>query len=298
MTAAPRRALPPRQSPGREGWRRVLAQLVASGDAAADRARRRLRRGRPTRRALLVVPYIGFGTEHRLCLNGRVLEDPGFAEASPSASGWANLVQLRKRLASAEVPGARVRARLADAEHVVTTDDEGYFSIEIEPTQPLAHGWHTVQLDLADAESAAATPAGVEATALVPPATARFGIISDIDDTVVQTHVRNRLKMLLALARSNAHTRKPFHGVAALYRALHRGAGGDEGNPLFYVSSSPWNLYTPLVEFLERAGHSARAAAVARLRRPHVVRLERPPRAQARGDRTHLRDLSDGCSSC
>jgi phosphatidate phosphatase APP1 len=53
---------------------------------------------------------------------------------------------------------------------------------------------------------------------------------------------------------SNARTRKPFEGVAAFYRALHQGASGSEGNPIFYVSKSPWNLYVPLVEFLELQG--------------------------------------------
>jgi len=74
--------------------------------------------------------------------------------------------------------------------------------------------------------------AGATATGkvLVPPARARFGVISDIDDTVVQSHVTRKLRMVVGLALSNARTRKPFEGVAAFYRALHEGAGG-EGNP-------------------------------------------------------------------
>jgi phosphatidate phosphatase APP1 len=89
---------------------------------------------------------------------------------------------------------------------------------------------------------------------LRPPATARCGVISDIDDTVVRTGVLNRRRMALTLARSNAHTRLPFPGVAALYRALVDGASGADGNPVFYVSSSPWNLYAPLAEFMRVNG--------------------------------------------
>ena len=55
--------------------------------------------------------------------------------------------------------------------------------------------------------------------------------------------------MILTIALSNARTRKPFKGVAAFYRALHAGV-----NPVFYVSKSPWNLYAPLVEYLEVQG--------------------------------------------
>ena len=42
--------------------------------------------------------------------------------------------------------------------------------------------------------------------------------------------------------------------MAAFYRALHQGASGEEGNPVFYVSSSPWHLFGPLVEFLRVQG--------------------------------------------
>ncbi len=85
---------------------------------------------------------------------------------------------------------------------------------------------------------------------LVPPATAKFGVISDLDDTVIVTNVTNRLKMFLTVALLNEHTRLPFKGVAAFYQALQNGASGAENNPIFYVSSSPWNLYSPLTEFL------------------------------------------------
>jgi phosphatidate phosphatase APP1 len=47
----------------------------------------------------------------------------------------------------------------------------------------------------------------------------------------------------------NALTRLPFPGVAALYRALFDGASGQDKNPMFYVSSSPWNIYDLLSQF-------------------------------------------------
>jgi phosphatidate phosphatase APP1 len=84
-------------------------------------------------------------------------------------------------------------------------------------------------------------------TAAGPPAEARaeFGVISDIDDSVVRTGVLNRRRMTLTLARTNAHARLPFPAVGALYRALVGGASGTDGNPVFYVSRGPRNLYAP-----------------------------------------------------
>jgi phosphatidate phosphatase APP1 len=43
-------------------------------------------------------------------------------------------------------------------------------------------------------------------------------------------------------------------GAPELYRALAAGASGADDNPVFYVSSSPWNLHGFLRSFLEHRG--------------------------------------------
>ena len=81
----------------------------------------------------------------------------------------------------------------------------------------------------------------------VPPEPdARFGVISDVDNTILETGVQ----------RVGAHgAARPSPGPRSrarrslvhpeLYRDLAAG-----GNPLFYVSSSPWNLHPFLMAFL------------------------------------------------
>ena len=93
---------------------------------------------------------------------------------------------------------------------------------------------------------------------LTPPPSARFGVISDIDDTVLVSHVTSPFKMALVSLFGNAHTRSPFPGVAEFYQALQGGVGGAEQNPIFYVSSSPWNFYD-LLHFFTGTG-SAKVA--------------------------------------
>lgn len=230
------------------GWSNVLQGLVGRADAAGDVLRRRL--GGRSRGTPLIVPYIGWGDGRRLLVAGRVLRDPGFVRPDAGARAWANVREFYRRLESDEVAHARVVARFQGETHALRADDEGYLALELALHAPLPAGpWHEVEL-----QALAPASAPVRAPVLVPPPTARCLVVSDLDDTVVQSHVHDRLKMLWTLMRSNAHTRKPFAGVAALYRALHDGAGGGEANPLFYVSSSPWNLSTPLVDFLERQG--------------------------------------------
>jgi phosphatidate phosphatase APP1 len=67
-----------------------------------------------------------------------------------------------------------------------------------------------------------------------------------VDDTVLVTEATSTLSLLRKILFGNARTRLPFAGVAGFYEALHR-----DQNPIFYVSSSPWNLYDLLQDFLE-----------------------------------------------
>jgi phosphatidate phosphatase APP1 len=101
-------------------------------------------------------------------------------------------------------------------------------------------------------EPAPRNPASARATTgvLTPSARARYGVVSDIDDTIVATNVTSKLKMALTVLFSNAHTRMPFAGLPAFYRALRDGIDGNEDNPFFYVSNGPWNLYSLVLEFL------------------------------------------------
>lgn len=230
---------------------RHLHGLLSRADRLAARTRVGVRRLLPPRGPFIIAAYAGYGTRDCVLIQGRVLKDEAFAPATPTDRTLRKLIELYKRLETDEVPGARLRARFAGLDEPVVADSEGHFSVELAPAAPLERGgWHEVELELVSPAPRSGERVRVGAPVLVPPPTARFGVISDIDDTVVWTNVRNKLRMLMLLIRSNAHTRKPFKGVAAFYRALRDGAGGDEGNPIFYVSGSPWNLYTPLVEFL------------------------------------------------
>jgi phosphatidate phosphatase APP1 len=85
---------------------------------------------------------------------------------------------------------------------------------------------------------------------MIPSPSARFAVVSDIDDTVIQSHAASLLRAVFEIFFSNARTRLCLR--RRLYQALQRGMNGQEHNPIFYVSSSPWNFYDLLVEFLER----------------------------------------------
>lgn len=228
---------------------KLRQRLASTAGAFAGFALRHLR-DPGARRQLQVLPYLGFGNPTGLWIKGRLLDEYSFREQGKDDSSWRNMVALYRHLESDEVVGARVVAHFQGRSYETVSDQGGYFAFEIAPAEPLAGGWYTVELEVPEARTPDGKGVRAQAEVNVPPASARFGIISDIDDTVLWTNVTNKLNMMLMLARSNAHTRKPFKGVAAFYRALHRGASGQEHNPMFYVSSSPWHLYGPLLQFL------------------------------------------------
>lgn len=202
-----------------------------------------------------IQPYRGHGTRGEVRVYGRVLEEKPIPLPSATDTAMRNFRSMMKRFLSAEVPGARVRARTGDAERVVIADDDGFFEVRVEPETDPAMTWQPVSLELMWPLSRGQSEARAIGYALVPPEDPRgFGVISDIDDTVLQTGVTNLLTMLRVVLFSNVHARLPFAGVAAFYRALGSGSDGTSHNPIFYVSTSPWNLYDLLTDFLQLRG--------------------------------------------
>jgi len=228
-------------------WTRRLARIARQVDPRIEE-QLGLGKDRPVR----IEAYRGFGRADRLWVKARVLRGIPVAPAREGDSLWLNLSSTLQRFESDEVPGAKVRVRYPGGEQVLTADREGYVECWVDPRPPLADAapWQQVEMELVEPVGAG-EPFRTRARVLVPPATARLGVISDLDDTVVRTDVASRVRMMKNVFFGNAHTRMPFPGVAAFYRALERGSGPFASNPFFYVSSSPWNLFDVLAEFLE-----------------------------------------------
>lgn len=205
-----------------------------------------------------VVGYRGYGTGATALVQARALRQRAFSPADAALPRWRNLLDAIRRLRSDPLPHAHVTARMAGTAHALRTDDEGFVHRWITLPAPLAPGqWHPVSFALAEHAAPGDPDARATAGVLVPPATARFGVISDMDDTVLQSEVTSFLRAARMVLLENSRTRLPFPGVAAFYRALQAaGPGGDVdaaagGNPIFYVSSSPWNLYDVIADFLD-----------------------------------------------
>jgi phosphatidate phosphatase APP1 len=203
-----------------------------------------------------VTPYLGFGTTRRILVHGRAMRAKGIGPAGENDNLLVNLINTYKRADSDALPRARVRVLVDGVEREIVADDEGFFREWIDLDRPLAGEgeWHAVEYRLL--APLLATQPDVRATGRVrvPRSGCSFGVISDLDDTVIQSRVANFLQAARTIMLGNARTRLPFAGVAAFYRALERGGDGRRHNPVFYVSSSPWNIHDVIVEFLALQG--------------------------------------------
>ena len=231
--------------------RAILNRLLGEAEAALDWAKYQIRRRREPR-VFHIQPYHGHGTTEWLYVSGRVFEGQPVPPARAEDAVVRNLWHAIRRMGSDEVPAARVAVSTNGVSTTALAGDDGFFEVRlpVHTPDPATEVWREVRFELVDPRPIRG-PAVATALAIVPPRSARFGIISDIDDTVVQSDVANLLRLLRLVLLTNAHARPPFPGVAAFYRALHAGVGGASDNPIFYVSSSPWNFYDLLMEILE-----------------------------------------------
>jgi phosphatidate phosphatase APP1 len=200
---------------------------------------------------LRIDVYLGYAGRNRAIVRGRALENEVPRPPRASDRWHDNLRRALRQLESDEVPGLSLRVALAGRELAATTDDEGYFHLDFPLPEPLPTGWHPAKVRVTDATLDAAL--GVEGLGrvLVPSEGARFGVISDIDDTILQSHVQDRLRQVRLTLLGNAVTRLSFEGTGDLFRGMAR-AGSDA--PVFYVSRSAWNLHAVLEHFIERQG--------------------------------------------
>lgn len=202
---------------------------------------------------LQIVTYRTYGTLNELYVKGRVLEEKVLIKSEGKDTLWKNVLNMYQRFESDEVPGAELMVIFQGKETRVTTDREGYFVLRLQAKKPIHWEdiWHEIDIELVNAPIPFKNGLKTTAEVLVPPHDAEYGIISDIDDTIVETKATNLLAMSRNTFFHNAHSRLPFAGVSQFYKALQLGRNGKRNNPFFYVSSSPWNLYDLLVDFMD-----------------------------------------------
>ena len=228
------------------GWIRQAAYKL---DNTFDRITDQLHRLSGDNSRIHITPYMGYGTREKVHLRGRAFRRYNVPFATETDSRWMNLRNLVRRFVTHEFGHAQVHIDFAGESYETMTNDDGYFNLIIEPPETsdtFTEATYTLQVAAADNRHTAPV--------LIVPKSARYVVVSDIDDTVLQTDVIRVWKMIRNTLFQNALTRMPLPGVAAFYRALQRGTAEDGFNPVYYVSNGVWNMQDLLTHFFQIRG--------------------------------------------
>ena len=207
-----------------------------------DDAVREFREQRARRRGLLptVIPYVGYGSTSWVRVLGRVLLTRESRSRHPgdSVRGW-------RSFTSVPVDGVGVRIRIGGREHHVHADRGGLIDVRLDAE--LTPGWHRAGLSTDD--QVATDGVEVAASVFVLDPAVPFGIVSDIDDTVMVTALPRPFLAAWNTFVLDEHARTPTPGMAVLYDRLRR---AHPGAPVIYLSTGAWNVAPTLTRFLSR----------------------------------------------
>jgi phosphatidate phosphatase APP1 len=234
------------------GWRERLGRIAGELRAEVERAGKSIGIGDDDR-PYEITPYRGYGTRSRVLVHGRVIEARNIAAATETDSLWRNLVNTYKRIDSDPLPRARVHVRVGEHEREVVADEEGFFRewLDLAPQLEGDDQWREADVRLQAPVREGEREIAGKAPIRVATGAETFGVISDLDDTVIQSRITSFLQAVRTVMLGNARTRLPFPGVAAFYQALEKGGDGKRRNPIFYVSSSPWNIHDVIADFMD-----------------------------------------------
>ncbi len=208
---------------GTTTWVRVLGRvLLAPPDPTSRRATA------PTPHGAAERPPRGGGARH-------TAQQPITAERQQSPRGW-------RRFVTTPLAGAEVHCDIDGHEHRLYTDVGGYFDAVL--PAPLEPGWHDLVLRTGTGRT-------VVTRVFVLADGQQWGMVSDIDDTVLVTHLPRPLIAAWNTFVQRESARVPVAGMADLYRRL---LAEHPGTMVVYLSTGAWNVAPTLTRFLSRHG--------------------------------------------
>ncbi len=191
-----------------------------------------------------IETYRGFASNRRFLCGGRVLHEPTIPYIG-AESTFKSILRNIKLFNTNEVPYIDVICHVQNKEWKITSDYEGYLSLDGAATFTSSDRviWKELTYTIP------ANNAEFHGEIMVAPEKS-IGIISDIDDTVLHTDVNSPFKILYHTLVKNPFKRKSFQFAKDVFLKWHR----DGENPIFYISNSPWNIYTNITQFLDIIG--------------------------------------------
>ncbi|KAA9086795.1 App1 family protein [Microbacterium radiodurans] len=194
--------------------------------------RARARGQRPT-----VAAFPGYGGEGWVRVLGRVLIAP---KVKPLGGGEYASVRGWRSFASVPVAFAQVSIEVDGVTHDVVADRGGVIDVEL--PGDLTPGWQTISMSVEGSDV-------IETRVFIVSSDVDFGIVSDIDDTVMVTALPRPFVAAWNSFVLDEHARQPVPGMAVMLERLTRDR---PGTPVIYLSTGAWNVAPTLMRFLRR----------------------------------------------
>lgn len=206
-----------------------LARLEYRFHAWRER-RARARGQRPT-----VSAFPGYGSQEWVRVLGRVLIVPPTRQRGDDTSvrGW-------RSFAAVPVGYAQVAVKIEGVTHEVVVDRGGVLDVVL-PAR-LEPGWQTFTMTVENSDP-------IETQIFIVADDVRFGVISDVDDTVMVTALPRPFVAAWNSFVVDEHARQPVPGMAVL---LERLTHNQSSAPVIYLSTGAWNVAPTLQRFLQR----------------------------------------------
>lgn len=206
------------------------------------RAKRAVERGMvPT-----TLPYTGYGLADpeagwvRIFARAVLAKSGAFDAGRHRAKVIADGVRGWRNFIAPIVPHGRVQVRINDEIFEVQADRGGVIDAKVAVS--LTPGWHEITLTIEGGSA-------VSAPVLMVDAAQEFGVLSDVDDTVVVTALPRPLLAAWNSFVLSEHARLATPGMAVMMERLLR---NKPGAPTFYLSTGAWNVAQTLTRFLSR----------------------------------------------
>ena len=191
--------------------------------------------------------FLAFGNENEVFVKGRVVEAYKQSRPSDKKNAFQNILASLRRYAGSSIPDVSILLKYRDLYFEMVSNEEGIFEKRFLVDIPNEGKEAFIELTLLDQEGISTEKNYMEVPVSFIESGCPHGVISDIDDTVIISHATEIGKKLWLSISKNAYTRRPFPGVSEFYKLLTEGGK----YPIFYVSSSDWNLFDLINDFLK-----------------------------------------------
>lgn len=168
---------------------------------------------------------------------GRVLSERKLIPPTLEDSSWINFKRMAGQWFTREIPKTGITVTIGEISYQTISDKEGYFEILTTNTSDSCK----ISLDSYPYESSFYCSSSNQ--------NPEYVIITDVDDTLLETGATSLGKMIQTTLLGNSLTRELVPGISELINELHH----TSNNPVFYVTSSPWNLHGFLGRVFTRA---------------------------------------------